>query len=35
MKAFDNASLDIALSFFDSLFNSFLFKSVYFTKCAT
>ena len=35
MKAFDNAFLDIALSFSDSLFNSFLFKPVFFTKLAT
>ena len=35
MKAVNNAFLDIALSFYDSLFNSFLFKPVFFTKLAT
>ena len=34
MKSFVNPFVDIALTFFESSFNSFLFKSVFFTKLA-
>ena len=32
MKSFVNAFVDIALTFFDSWFNPFLFNSVFFTR---
>ena len=34
MKSFVNSFVNIALTFFDSSFNLFLFKSVFFTKLA-